>query len=176
MIPPLRLSLALAAAGVCAVAATGCTPAGDISAQGDTTTAAAATESAPTNEAIPATPSAEQAEGGGIALGGDELPPGWPADLPAYTGGRLVSAVVTDDGLNINAVWGTAASPEEAWADMDARLRAAGFLPSGESGGEDMRLADDSMTSDVYTRGSLEANLIVVSGDETSVLLNASQL
>jgi hypothetical protein len=141
----------------------------------------AADESAPTPgmpsaaSAAPSAPSADPSGGGGIALGGDELPPGWPDGLPAYEGGTLISAVVSDDGLNVNAAWNTDATPEVAWADMDAALRAEGFVTVGEAGQPSMLVEDESMKSDNYVREGFEVNLVVVPGVQTGVLLNASK-
>jgi hypothetical protein len=114
--------------------------------------------------------------GGGIALGGSELPPGWPPGLPSYEGGTLISAVVSDDGLNINAVWQSEDTPDGAWAQMDAALRKNGFLPSAEAGGEDMLVQDETMRNDVYVSDTLEVSVTVVEGEATGVLLNASKL
>lgn len=113
---------------------------------------------------------------GGIALGGTELPPGWPEVLPSFEGGTLVSASVSDGGRNVNAVWGTDSTPAEAWAAMDAALREQGFVPVGETGVASMLIEDATMKTDDYVRDGFEANLVVLTGEQTSVLLNASQL
>ena len=121
-------------------------------------------------------PSSKPSSGGGIALGGEELPPGWPEGLPPYVGGQLLSAVVTEDGLNVNASWASDESAEDAWAAMDAALREAGLVPVAETGAESMLIEDETQRSDLYTGSGLEANIIVVKGDQTTVLLNASVL
>ncbi len=59
---------------------------------------------------------------------------------------------------------------------MDALLRDRGFVPTREAGGEDMLIEDDTMRNDTYVRDGFEANVIVLSEDQTSVLLNASKL
>ena len=154
-------------AALSAVGLVGCTSAG--AEQGSTTSSASA----------PASPSAsasESATGGGIALGGEELPPGWPEGLPSYAGGRLLSAVVTEDGLNVNASWASDQSADDAWAAMDAALRDAGLVPVAETGAESMLIEDETQRSDLYAGNGLEANIIVVKGDQTTVLLNASVL
>jgi len=125
---------------------------------------------------ITSAPSSEPSSGGGIALGGEELPPGWPEGLPPYVGGQLLSAVVTEDGLNVNASWASDESAEDAWAAMDAALREAGLVPVAETGAESMLIEDETQRSDLYTGSGLEANIIVVKGDQTTVLLNASVL
>jgi len=128
--------------------------------------------------AAPAAPSASPSApaGGGIALGGEELPPGWPEGLPSYVGGQLLSAVVTEDGLNVNASWASDESADDAWAAMDAAFREAGLVPVAETGAESMLIEDETQRSDLYTGSGLEANVIVVKGDQTTVLLNASVL
>jgi hypothetical protein len=84
--------------------------------------------------------------------------------------------VVSEDGLNVNAVWSTEATADDAWAEMDASLRAEGFVPSAEAGGEDMLIEDETMRNDLYVKDGLEANVIVLDGEQVSVLLNASVL
>lgn len=130
--------------------------------------------SAPATAAPSASPSGTA--GGGIALGGEELPPGWPEGLPSYVGGQLLSAVVTEDGLNVNASWASDQTADDAWAAMDAALREAGLVPVAETGAESMLIEDETQRSDLYTGNGLEANVIVVKGDQTTVLLNASVL
>lgn len=132
-------------------------------------------EPAPSSSAALPSPSTE-APGGGIALGGEELPPGWPEGLPSYVGGQLLSAVVTEDGLNVNASWASDEPADEAWAAMDTALRDAGLVPVAETGAESMLIEDETQRSDLYTGNGLEANIIVVKGDQTTVLLNASVL
>lgn len=83
---------------------------------------------------------------------------------------------MSEDGLNVNAVWSTQATADEAWAEMDAALRADGFVPSAEAGGESMLVEDDTMRNDLFVKDGLEANLIVLDGEQVSVLLNASVL
>lgn len=130
--------------------------------------------------AMPSEPAAESSSapsgGGGIALGGEELPPGWPEGLPPYVGGQLLSAVVTEDGLNVNASWASDETADQAWAAMDAALRDAGLVPVAETGAESMLIEDETQRSDLYTGSGLEANVVVVKGDQTTVLLNASVL
>lgn len=142
-------------------------------------------EPAPSSPAVPSTasatpqspaPSAEPSADGGIALGGDELPSGWPEGLPAYQGGTLLSAVVTEDGRNINASWASTESADSAWAAMDAALRTAGLVPVAETGAESMLIEDETQRNDVYIGAGLEANLVVINGDQVTVLLNASLL
>jgi hypothetical protein len=123
-----------------------------------------------------AAPSPGPADEGGIALGGDELPPGWPEGLPAYQGGTLLSAVVTEDGRNVNASWASTESADSAWAAMDAALRDAGLVPVAETGAESMLIEDETQRNDVYVGAGLEANLVVINGDQATVLLNASLL
>ena len=143
-----------------------------------TSSASAPVPASPTT--VPSSPasvaSPEASPGGGIALGGDEVPPGWPEGLPVYGGGRLLSAVVTEDGLNVNASWASDESADEAWAAMDAALREAGLVPVAETGAQSMLIEDETQRSDLYVGDGLEANLIVVSGEQTTVLLNASRL
>jgi hypothetical protein len=59
---------------------------------------------------------------------------------------------------------------------MDAALRGAGLVPAAETGAESMLVEDETQRSDLYLGSGLEANLIVVKGNQTTVLLNASRL
>ena len=123
---------------------------------------------APASEA-PASPSAPAA----VA---DGAPPGWPPGLPFYAEGTLLVASVSEDGRNVNASWASNESADTAWATMDAALRAAGLVPVAETGAESMLIEDETQRSDLYTGAGLEAELIVVSGDQATVFLNASAL
>lgn len=165
--------MAALAAGVVVLGLAGCSSAAEGSdAVASTPSASAPSPAAPspggpTPSALPALPDAEQTS---------PLPAGWPAGLPGYAGGTIISAVVSEDGLNVNAVWSTQATADEAWAEMDAALRAEGFVLSAEAGGEDMLVEDDTMRNDLYVKAGLEANVIVLDGEQVSVLLNASVL
>ena len=59
---------------------------------------------------------------------------------------------------------------------MDGRLRALGYVTSAESGGEDMLVEDDTQRSDYYVRDGYEVNLVVIAGDQTTVMVNGSAL
>lgn len=128
-------------------------------------TAASSSASAPV--ASPGALSSSAAEG---------LPEGWPSGLPYYQDGRPLSVVISEDGLNVNAAWASEQTADDAWAAMDAALRDRGFVLSSEAGGEDMLVQDATMRSDYYLREGFEVNLVVLPGEETTVLVNASQL
>lgn len=104
------------------------------------------------------------------------LPPEWPSAIPGYPDGRLLSAVTSEDGRNVNGAWVADTTPQEAWAAMDARLRAAGFVTSAEAGGEDMLVEDANQRSDYYTRDGFEVNLVVLPGEQITILVNGSAL
>ena len=76
----------------------------------------------------------------------------------------------------MNASWASDESADDAWAAMDAAFREAGLVPVAETGAESMLIEDETQRSDLYTGSGLEANVIVVKGDQTTVLLNASVL
>lgn len=103
-------------------------------------------------------------------------PQGWPPGLPFYAKGTLLVASVSEDGRNVNASWASNEPADAAWATMDAALRAAGLVPVAETGAESMLIEDEAQRSDLYTGAGLEAELIVVSGDQATVFLNASAL
>lgn len=143
----------------------------------------AADQSAPSSSAAssgptspPATPSAESSPEADDGAAASDLPEDWPDGLPAYEGGRILSISISDDGLNVNAAWASDETAEDAWATMDAALRERGLTLTSEAGGEDMLVQDETMRSDYYVGGGFEANLVVLPGEQTTVLLNASQL
>jgi hypothetical protein len=141
-------------------------------------TSAAASASTPGPTAVEPSPGSSPDIDSGVDEGvtaAEDLPEGWPPELPFYDG-RLVSLTISEDGLNVNAVWSSESTPEEAWTEMDSSLRERGFVPTSEAGGEDMLIEDDTMKNDTYVRDGFEANVIVLSEDQTSVLLNASKL
>ena len=104
------------------------------------------------------------------------LPENWPVAIPGYQDGRLLTAVVSEDGRNVNGTWATEASAADAWSAMDARLRSLGYVTAAESGGEDMLVADDTQRSDYYVRDGYEVNIVVIAGDQTTVQVNGSAL
>lgn len=115
-------------------------------------------------------------DGGGVALGGSDLPEQWPVELPSFTGGQLMTAVVSDDQLAINATWSTDTELAEAFAAMEAALLANGFLPTSQAGGEDMLVETADLSSNDYTSAAFDVNLTVVTaGDQATVMLNASR-
>lgn len=156
---------------------TACSSAADRAEEASTSTATSAPSTAAPSPAAPS-PSAPAALPSLPAAdeSASPLPEGWPSGLPGYEGGTIISAVVSEDGSAINAVWSTQESADDAWAAMEAALRAAGFQTSGEAGGADMLIEDDTMRNDVFVADGLEANVIVLDGEQVSVLLNASVL
>jgi hypothetical protein len=127
----------------------------------------------PTAPSIAPSPSTGQ---GGISLGGGALPDGWPAGLPAYDGGTLASAVVSDDGRNINAAWTDDIAMADAFASMEAALAAAGFTSSSAAGGADMLIETADMTSNDYVSDGFEVNVTVAPYEGgITVMLNASK-
>ena len=115
-------------------------------------------------------------EGDGLAIGGTGLPENWPEAVPSYPDGSVLSAAVLDGGATINASWATSDSAEAAWQTVDGSLRDRGFLPVGELGQESQFLQDETQTTDTYRNDSYEVNVVVVAGEQTTVLLNASRL
>lgn len=170
-----RLALAASLASLaCGALLAGCS--GGTSGLSPTSAAASASIPGPTAVESSSAPSPDIDSGVDEGVdAAEDLPEGWPAELPFYDG-RLVSLAISEDGLNVNAVWSSEATPEEAWTEMDSRLRERGFVPAREAGGEDMLIEDETMRNDTYVRDGFEANVIVLSEDQTSVLLNASKL
>lgn len=137
-----------------------------ISSDAPATTAASASVTASADGA----PTPHASEDTTVGVGNDvPLPGNWPAAIPAYEGGSLVSVVVVGDGSEINATWLTDASTPEAAADMDAAMKAAGFT-SG------VNATASGMSSVDYAGNGYTVNITVyTSGDQSNVSINASK-
>ncbi len=163
-----RVCSAIVLAAAVGLTASGCTSADESAGSGSgsgsvspqATTSAASTEDA----------------NGEIVLGGTDLPEGWPPEVPAYDGGTVLSAVVLDDGGTVNASWASDEDALAAWTGMDTALREAGFTPVGELGEESQFVQDETQTTDTYRSDTFEVNVVVVPGEQTTVLVNASRL
>jgi hypothetical protein len=123
---------------------------------------------------LAASPEASMPEGD-VTIGGD-LPDSWPAEVPAYADGTLLTAVVLDDGGTLNASWGTDQDADAAWSTLDTDLRARGFLPVGDLGEESLFVSDDTQITDTYRSDAFEVNVVVARGDQATVFINASRL
>jgi hypothetical protein len=113
-----------------------------------------------------------------VAIGGGSvLPDSWPAELPAYPEGQIMSAVVAEGGKAINAAWSSERSGEEAFAAMEGALLAEGYVTSKDAGRPDMLITAEGMTSQDYVGDAYEVNVTVSwDADFTTVMLNASRL
>jgi hypothetical protein len=162
-----RSLLVLAVAAT--VAISGCS-------SGDSNSDSGTTASAATEASQRASSPAESAEPGDVAIGGASVPDSWPAEVPPYAGGTLMTAVVLDDGGTINASWATDQDADAAWADMDAQLRDRGYVPVGDLGEESLYINDETQITDTYRSDSFEVNIVVVRGEQATVFVNASRL
>lgn len=111
-----------------------------------------------------------------VVLGGDALPDDWPAALPGFPQGALVSAALSEQATQINAVWHSDQDPQATWTLMDEELRSAGYATTADLDGTDNRIEDDTMISDLYRGPGFEVSVSVLAGDPVTVLLNASAL
>lgn len=164
--PIVRL-LTVSAVAALSLAVAGC--AGGTSAESTSAASSAASSSV-------ASPAPSGSLPTGLPTPDPNLPPEWPAAIPGYQDGRLLSAVVSEDGRNVNGAWATESSAEDAWAAMDAALRSGGYVTSAEAGAGDQLVADDTQRSDLYVRDGYEVNVVVIPGDQTTVMVNGSAL
>lgn len=147
----IRLGGAAVAGTLFAVSATGCAGAGE--------------------QPAPAPTSAPAAD---IAIGSDGgLPSSWPTALPTPAHADIVTVVVADDGATVNAVWRTDQAPDAAWDALRTALVAAGFRPS-EAAGADQYVRTPEQITDTFVGDEYEVNVVVVVGDQTTIMLNAS--
>ncbi len=78
-----------------------------------------------------------------VQVGADlPLPDTWPAALPSYDGGRLVSVMVIGEGAEVNAIWATDAPWQVAAAAMAAAMQSAGYATDASTEAEDMSSVD----------------------------------
>jgi hypothetical protein len=108
--------------------------------------------------------------GNQVQLGENVTMPGnWPADVPQFAGGKLVSVMVAGDGASANAMWTTdTATADAAKAYADA-LTGAGFTQdqnANAAGAETGQYSGNGYTVNVIVSGS---------GGTTSVLVNAEK-
>lgn len=168
---PTRRLLAAAAAALVVLVAAGCA-----SSSADQPAASAG----PVTSAAAASPGSSPSPAGslptGLATPDPNLPADWPVAIPGYQDGRLLSAVVSPDGKNVNGAWASDATPEDAWAGMEARLRSLGYVTAAESGADDQLVSDETQHSDLFVRDGYEVNLVVIPGKQTTVMVNGSAL
>ena len=109
-----------------------------------------------------------EGEDGNMAIGSDlALPDTWPADVPAYDGGSLVS--VMDSGNGSTGTWQVEGSVKEVADGYRATLEGAGY--SLEEG-----LVSEEMVTIGGTKGSTRVDAIIVSdgGTGTSITISSS--
>lgn len=165
----MRQITAAAAAALLGVALAGCAGPASSSTPSPSATAAvpsaatSASASAPVLPSLTADPNADTG-----------VPPEWPAEIPGYVGGSILAATVTPDGLNVNGSWATPTPADAAWAQMDARLRALGYVTTAEASGEDQLVDSGDQRSDYFVKSGAEVNLVVIPGKQTTVMVNGS--
>lgn len=128
----------------------------------------------PASASSAASPEGSMPEGD-VTIGG-ELPDSWPDEVPAYTDGKLLTAVVLDNGGTLNASWATDQDSDAAWSTVDAQLRDAGFVPVGDLGEESLYVSDDTQITDTYRSDAFEVNVVVARDDQPTVFINATRL
>jgi hypothetical protein len=114
--------------------------------------------------------SVTDSEGNSIQLGENvSLPDNWPAEVPAYDGGSLMTVVVSGDGATVNAVWLSDASPEDAMAAYSAILESAGYTKGDVT-------AAAGMSTSTFTGNGYTVTVLTMSSDSGStVTIEASK-
>lgn len=110
------------------------------------------------------------AEGNEMQIGENiAVPDNWPAEIPVYEDGALISVVIGSGGASINAIWTTTGTPEEAAAAYGSALESAGF-----SGGDTSAVA--GMSSMDYTGNGYTINVTTIAADgSTTLMMNAEK-
>ncbi len=112
------------------------------SSQADMAEAVASEEAATSADAAVADGGSAAADGSATGEAEAAIPAEWPAVLPVYKGGTLVTASAADDATDANAVWLSTDTYDVAAKDYGKLLLAAGFTldtdttSAGLAGGE----------------------------------------
>jgi len=158
---------------------TACTTAAGVPEGGTATTAAASPAPRPSSspESSTATPAPSvEVLPPSAAPADPDLPDIWPAELPSYVGGQLSTVTISEDGEAINATWSDDASRQDAFDAMASALATRGYLPTSETGGQDMLIVTDEMITNDFSGPDFDVNVTVVTvGDQATVMLNASR-
>jgi len=108
-------------------------------------------------------------DGTQIQVGDDvTLPSNWPATMPTYEVGKLISVMASGDLSTLNAIWTTDNSPDVAAAAYGDALAKAGYA---------MVLGSDAgLFGGDYVGNGYSVNVVAVAGDDgTTVLMNAAK-
>lgn len=105
-----------------------------------------------------------------------ELPPGFPDDLPAYSGARVVSSLqqVRGDDVGYIVIWDTSDSRDKVAADLDTKFSADPWQIDGGQDGRDATVHQFSKIDDPDIIG-----LVLVAeskGDETTMILESVEV
>lgn len=104
-------------------------------------------------------------QGNAIQMGEDvAVPDNWPAEVPVYDNGRLISVMVAGDGSSVNAVWQTDATTEEAAADYGTALESSGFTVGDTS-------AISGMTNATYEGNGYTVTVTTLDAEGTATLM-----
>ncbi|MDO8307857.1 MAG: hypothetical protein Q7V58_05815 [Actinomycetota bacterium] len=104
-------------------------------------------------------------EGNEMLMGEDvAVPDNWPSEVPIYDNGRLISVMVAGDGSNVNAVWQTDATTEEAAATYGAALESSGFTVGDTS-------AVSGMTNATYEGNGYTVTVTTLDAEGTATLM-----
>ncbi|MHB1066149.1 MAG: hypothetical protein ACYC2Z_01775 [Candidatus Nanopelagicales bacterium] len=95
-------------------------------------------------------------------------PEGWLPGLPVPTGAEIIT-MAAPDAKNINSIWRSTATPDEAAAAYGAQLAEAGIVSL-------VTVQGDGMTTADYAGGGFTVNVVATGeGGATGLLINASR-
>jgi hypothetical protein len=105
-----------------------------------------------------------------------ELPPGFPGDLPVYSGARVVSSLqqVRGDDVGYIVIWDTGDSRDKVATDLDAKFSADPWQIDGGQDGRDATVHQFSKIDDPDITG-----LVLVAeskDDETTTILESVEV
>ena len=84
-----------------------------------------------------------QSDGTQVQIGENlSVPENWPAEVPTYDGGKLMTVTVDGDGSRANAMWQTDTPVADVMAAYSAALAAAGYTVGTNSDMGELRTAD----------------------------------
>ncbi|MDO8307856.1 MAG: hypothetical protein Q7V58_05810 [Actinomycetota bacterium] len=103
-----------------------------------------------------------------VASADADAPEGWLPGLPVPTGAEIITMAALDS-KNINSIWRSTATPDEAAAAYGAQLAEAGIVSQ-------VSVTSDEMTTTDYAGAGFTVNVVTTGeGGATGLLINASR-
>lgn len=103
-----------------------------------------------------------------VASSESAAPDGWLPGLPVPTGAEIITMAALD-AKNINSIWRSTATPDEAAAAYGAQLAEVGIVSQ-------VSVTSDEMTTTDYAGAGFTVNVVTTGeGGATGLLINASR-